>query len=270
MIGPLVRREIQDAIRRYWFVVNAVAFASAGLLLMLFGQSDVMVLGYRGFARSLAGLMHLALVFVPLMAIIPAVVAISGERETGTLEYILAQPVTASQVFASKWLGVATAVLVSVLIGLGITGVVALARGVPGALIFSLLALTLLLAAAFVSIGLFVSSFTASRTRATSIGLTVWLILLGLGTLGIMSSFVQWGLQPTLLQVWAILNPIEAYRLAGITIMDPSASSLGAVGQALLGRFGQTGVVALAGASMIGWCVGGLVAGKRLFSARAL
>ncbi len=269
MIRPLVHREIRDAVHRYWFVVNAAVFASAGLLLMLFGQSDAMVLGYRGFARSMAGLMHLALVFVPLMAIIPAVVAISGERETGTLDYILAQPVTASQVFASKWLGVTVAVLVSVLIGLGITGVVALLRGVPGMLIFGLMVLTLLLAAAFVSIGLLVSSFTASRTRATSIGLTVWLILLGLGTLGIMSSFVQWGLQPLLLQAWAVVNPIEAYRLAGVTILDPGATSLGAVGQALIGRFGQTGVVALAATSMISWCVGGLALGKKLFSARA-
>ena len=93
MSRPLVRREVRDAVRRYWFLVNAGLFLAGGLLMVLLGDAESMLLGSRGYARSLAGLMQLALVFVPLMALVPATAAIAGEREDGTLDYLLAQPV---------------------------------------------------------------------------------------------------------------------------------------------------------------------------------
>ncbi|MDX1660618.1 MAG: ABC transporter permease subunit [Gemmatimonadota bacterium] len=262
---PLVRRELRDAVRRYWFLVNAGAFALAGLLLMVFGQSESVLVGSRGFARALAGLMQLALVFVPLMALVPAVVAIAGEREAGTLDYLLAQPVTRGRVFVDKWIGVSTAVVLSVVVGLALTAMAAAAKGVPPGPIAALLGCTVLLAAAFVSIGLWISAVTASRTKATSLGLTVWLGLVGLGSLGVMSAFVKWGLPPVVLESWALVNPVEAYRLAAVVALDPETGVLGPVGQALLDRLGSGGVIAAAVASLAGWSALGFGAGYRAF-----
>ena len=57
MIGRmLLRWELQQSLRSYWFLANAGVFVAGGLLLMVFGQTDVSVLGYRGFARALAAL----------------------------------------------------------------------------------------------------------------------------------------------------------------------------------------------------------------------
>ena len=146
IVRSLVRREVHDAVRRYWFLVNAGVFAVAGLVLMMFGQADIVVLGYRGFGRALAGLLQLSLVVVPLMAMVPALMAIAGERDAGTLEYVLSQPLLRSEVFLSKWLGVNFAVLASLVAGFAIAGIVAAARGVPGTMIAALVGLTLLLA----------------------------------------------------------------------------------------------------------------------------
>ena len=153
-VPVLLRRELRDAVRRYWFLVNASLFAIAGILLMVFGQPDAMLLGARGHARSLAGLMQLAMVFVPLMAIVPSVVAIAGERESGSLDYLLAQPLTRTDVYLGKWAGVCSATALSVLVGFGLVGVAAVARGVPSSPVAALLACTILLAVTFVSIGL--------------------------------------------------------------------------------------------------------------------
>ncbi|MDX1622988.1 MAG: ABC transporter permease [Gemmatimonadota bacterium] len=263
---PLVRRELRDAVRRYWFLVNAGAFAVAGLLFVLFGDTGSMLVGSRGYARALAGLMQLALVFVPLMALVPSVVAIAGEREAGTLDYLLAQPLTRTRVFVDKWTGVGTAVVLSVLVGLGFTAVAAALKGVPGGRIAALMGLTVLLALAFVSLGMWLSALTTSRTKATSLGLTVWLLLVGLGSLGVMSAFVQWGVPAGALEAWALVNPIEAYRLAAIAILDPEAGVLGAVGQALLEALGVAGLVAASVASLAAWSGAAFLLGRRAFS----
>lgn len=265
--GVLVRRELRDAVRRYWFLVNTGVFAIAGLLLMLFGQPDAMLLGARGHARMLGGLMQLAMVFVPLMALIPAVVAIAAEREEGTLDYLLAQPVTRTEVYFGKWAGVCGAAALSVLAGFGLMGVVAAWRGVPAAPVGALLACTLLLVLVFVSLGLGLSSRTASPTRATSLGLTLWIALTGLGSLGVMSAFVQWGIPARALQAWSIVNPVEAYRMAGILIVDPATTALGPVGESLLDSVGRTGVIGLAAVSLVAWASIALGLGVRSFGA---
>ena len=264
-IRILLSRELRDAVRRYWFLVNAVLFAAAGFLLMAFGQPDAMLLGARGHARSLAGLMQLAMVFVPLIALVPSVVAIAGERETGSLDYLIAQPLSRTEVYLGKWTGVCGATALSVLVGFGFVGVASAARGVPSAPVAALLASTMLLAVTFVSVGLWISSRTPSRSRATSLGMTVWLALTGLGSLGVMTAFVQWGLPAWLLQAWSILNPVEAYRLVGIVVLDPETTALGPVGSALLDRAGRAGVIGLSAASLVSWAAIALYLGLRSF-----
>ena len=264
---PLVRRELRDAVRKRWFLANAGAFAGAGVLFLLFGQNDALLLGQRGYARALAGLMQLGLVFVPLMALVPAVAAIAGEREAGTLDYLLAQPVTRNGVYRAKWIGITAAVVLSVIAGLALTATVATWRGVPAGPTAALIACTALLAAAFVSLGLWVSARSSSRTRATSYGLGLWIGLLGLGSLGVISVFVRWGAPAWILQAWSLANPVEAYRVATLATLDPEADVLGPVGASLVAALGREGLIAAGMASLAAWSAIGFVAGRRAFGA---
>jgi ABC-type transport system involved in multi-copper enzyme maturation permease subunit len=266
---PLARRELRDAIRRWWFLVNAGVFAVAGALFILFGQNDAMLLGQRGYARALAGLMQLGLVFVPLMALVPSLAAIAGEREAGTLDYLLAQPVTRSGVYRAKWAGVVAAVVLSLTAGLSVTMAIATGRGVPAAPAAGLVACTALLAAAFVSLGMWISALSGSRTWATSVGLSLWLGFLGLGSLGVISAFVRWGLPVGLLEGWAIANPIEAYRLATLAILDPDLQVLGPVGASLLEALGREGLIAATAASIAAWTAVCYVGGLATFARSA-
>ncbi len=266
-VRRLARHEVAESLRNYWFAVNSVAFLVGGLLLMLFGERDAMLLGSRGFARALAGLMQLALFIVPLMALFPASATVAAEREVGTLPYLLAQPVTTGEVFAGKWVGVAVAVLLSLLFGFGATGAVAAGRGVGGGLLLALIGLTLLLALAFVSIGLALSAASPTRGRAVSLALTAWLLALALGSLGLMGAFVAWGLPAEVLQVWAFVNPIEAFRLGMMALLDPGVQVLGPVGTALLEGLGRAGVVTLAITSLLTWTAGATLLGRRALAA---
>lgn len=261
----LLGREMDESVRSYWFLVTAGLFLVGGVAVMLFSQADVSVLGYRGYGRALAGLMQLALFFVPLIALFPATASLAGERETGTLEFLVAQPLSRTEVFAGKWAGVAAAVILALVVGFGATAGVAVLRGVPVGLVSLLTGFTLLLALCFVSVGLWLSAGAGTRSRALSLALSVWLVLLALGSLGLMGALVRWGVPATVLQGWSLLNPVEAYRLAMLVVLDPGVAQLGPVGASLVEALSRGGVVAAAGASLAAWSGGFAAAGLRAF-----
>lgn len=264
----LLRWELRESLRDHWFLANAAVFLAGGSVLMLVSGTDAAVLGYRGIARALAGLVQLALFLVPLMALLPSTAAIAGEREIGSLDYLLGQPLTRGEVYTGKWAGLTTALLLSLLVAFSATGAAAALRGVPAPLLLGPLGLTLLLAAAFVSLGLCVSAGARSRARAAALGLGAWLFLLALGSLGLMGALVRWGAPAWLLQAWSLVNPVEAYRLAAIVLLDPGVELLGPAGAALVETVGRRSVVGAACLSLAAWTgLAGWV-GRRAFSAR--
>lgn len=264
-VALLMRRELDASLRARWFYVYSAAFLAGGLLLATFGLQNTMVYGYRGFAKGFAGLVHLALLFVPLMALFPAASAIAEERESGALEFVLAQPTSFGDVFIGKWSGLVLALLLSLTIGFGGAGGLAVLRGVPPSLILALYGFVLLLALCFTSLGLCFSVVATTRARAFTVGFVTWLLLVALGTLGIMVAFIRWGLPEPVLSVWAVVNPVEAFRLAVISILDADLSLLGPVGVEVIARFGRTGTLALTVGSLATWTVAPAWIGLWLF-----
>ena len=254
-LALLVRSELSGALRARWFLAYAALFLAAGVALALLGSGQVLVEGYRGSLRAMAGLMHLVILFVPVMALIPAVSGLADDRESGILEYLLAQPVGAGHVFAAKWLSTAVAMALAVLLGMAPGGAAAVLRGVSPGLVLLVLGLTLLLALAFISVGMSLSVLARARERATALGVGVWLFFLVLGTLGLMAAFVRWGVPEGALVGWSLVNPVEAFRLAVLVAMDPEAGLLGPVGAGLLERVGAGGLVALSSASLAVWAM---------------
>ncbi len=261
-VGLLAERELASGLRARWFWAYSSVFVLAGLALVLLAPADVAVYGYRGFAKALVGVVHLALLFVPVMALVPATAAVAEERENGGLEYLLAQPVEVGEVYSGKWLGLTISVLSSITLGFSVTAAAALWRGVPWLLVLVLYLFAALLALAFVSLGLWFSTVSATRARALTLGIVVWLGFATLGTLGLMLAFVRLGLPQWLLVTWTLVNPVEAFRLGVVVAADGDGSLLGPVGVALVERLGPLGIEFLAAVSLVGWVVAGWWAGR--------
>jgi ABC-type transport system involved in multi-copper enzyme maturation permease subunit len=264
--GLFVQREFSVALNARWFWAYAAVFLLGGLLLTTLGLGDLVIYGYRAFAKAFVGLVHLALLFVPLMALFPAAAAIAEDRESGALDYVLAQPVTRSQVYAGKWAGVALAVLVALTVGFGASAVIAMLRGVPPGLVATLYGFVGLLALVFVTLGLCFSTLSASRARALTVGIIVWLALAALGTLGVMLAFVRFGLPEPILVVWTFVDPVESFRIGIVAALDADLSLLGPVGVGIVGRLGTAGTQILAAGSLLAWIAGPWVVGRTLFS----
>jgi len=254
----LIRWELRAALKSTWFLVTALVFFVGGLSLVAFATNSS-VLGTRGFARGLAALAHLAMVFVPLMALIPSTGSIAGDRELGNMSFLLSQPLSRSTVYGSRWGGLAGALLLCLALSFGSIGMFAATRGVRTGLVLSLLGLTAALAVAFVSIGLWVSASSRTRGEASILGLSGWLVFVALGSLGVMTAFVRWGLPETALRAWVLVNPVEAYRLAVLTLLGADPETLGAVGHSAAGSWGAATVPLCLGSLAVWALVAGWV-----------
>ncbi len=247
----LVRWELRAALQSSWFLVASVLFLVGGLALVAFGTNSS-VLGARGFGRALAATAHLAMVAVPLMSLIPSAASISRDRELGNMSFLLAQPLSRLDVYASRWGGLAGALLLCVTISFGTIGAFAAARGIDTGVVLALLALTALLATAFVSLGLLVSAVSDRGSRASSLAFACWLVFVALGSLGAMTAFVRWGLSESLLRAWVLVNPVEAYRLAVFWVLGADGQTLGPVALSATHVWGDR-TIAFSVASLIAW-----------------
>lgn len=82
-----------------------------------------------------------------------------------------------------------------------------------------------------------------------------------------MGAFVAWGVPATALEVWAFLNPVEAFRMAVIVVLEPGTRVLGPVGADLVERLGRPLLVGLSVGSLLAWTGLGFWAGRRAFEA---
>lgn len=241
-------RELSDALRGRWFLLAAGAFFALSLGLSLLGLSGAQRSGLAGFDRITAGLLNLALVFVPLLTFTVGALGVAGELEDGSLAMLLAQPLTRAEVFVGKLLGLTVAVWAAILFGFGGTAVVVglLAGGGDLGAFLTLVGLLCLYGAATLALGTLLSVALRSRARAIGAAFAAWLFCVYVSDLGAIGIAIARGLGPAQLFALALFNPVEQARVAGTLALTARLDVLGPVGIFALDHLGPGGVMALA------------------------
>lgn len=265
----LARREFRDAIASKWFVLYTIAFTVLAVGVSLLSLSGVGSHGFAGFGRTAAGLLNLIMLVVPLMALTAGAGAIAGERERGTLLYLLAQPVSRSQVLLGKYMGLATSLVCSLCVGFGISGGVLAWRagGVGVATYAQLIGFTALLAMAMLSMGLLISVVSRRTSVATGIALFAWLTLVFVSDLGLMAGSILFKLRVQEIFGLAAANPLQSFKMAVIINMNASLDVLGPVGAYASHTLGGALPWVLA-ASLVAWTLIPLALATLLFARR--
>ncbi|MDQ7029916.1 MAG: ABC transporter permease [Ardenticatenia bacterium] len=233
-------KELRDARRNRWFWLYTAIFASLSLALSWMGMAGVG--GYRvaGFGRTAATLVNLVLLIVPLMGLTLGAMSVAGERDRGALFYVLAQPVTPSEVLAGKFLGLWLALAGSLAVGFGLSGlVVAWKAGVMqlGSYV-ALVGLAWGLGAVSLALGLLVSVVARCASTAVGVALFLWLMLVFLGDLGVMGTAVVLRLRVGQLLLLALLNPLQVFKVAAILAVRGSLEVLGPAGTYAVRTYG--------------------------------
>jgi len=232
VIATIATKGWQDARRHRWFVVFAVVFAGLALTLSAAGFWGTGIAGLAGFGRTGVSLTNLVLLVVPPMGLLLGALALVTEREQGTLWTLLAQPITPTELLLGKWLGLAGAIAAAVLFGFGISGFVIALFAATEQLFgyLHLLALTLLLGWANLSIGVLISAVSSRSSVAVSVALILWLAFVWLSDLGLMGVGIALQLSPPHLLWISLLNPSQAFRLAALLVLQGNLELLGATG----------------------------------------
>jgi len=213
-----------------------------------------------------------------LLFLVPAVTmrTLADDARTGTLEVVLAQPVTEFELVAGKYLGGLLFLWIALLLTLGLPAGLAFGADLPAGTIVAQYAGAMLLVAGLAAVGTWTSSLTSNQVTAFILGVAVMfvLILVGLDPLIV-------GLPPVLGALAARLGVLSHFSsitrgvidlrdaiyfvsLAGLFVVLAWAVVLGRrlpAGGAPARRL-QLGTLALVAAAVVVNLVGGSVGGR--------
>lgn len=268
-LSVLTRKEMADALRNRWlqlfavsFAVLALAFSSAALL----GSGRF---GFAGFGRTAASLINLVLLVVPVMGLTTGAQALVGEKERGTLAYLLAQPVSRLEVFASKFLGQALALSAALLLGFGFSAAVLAAQG-GGAevgVLGWLLLLGIMLATVSLAVGYLISAWASASSAALGTAVFLWLALAFGCDMVLMGAAAMAGWDVRTLFEISLANPLSVFRMAAVLAMRSSLEILGPAGMYAAERYGAM-LQPLFLATLAAWTAAPLVAAYARFHGR--
>ncbi len=191
----VAKKDFEDAVRSRKLMLLTAVFAlftlGGAYLAAEFGElfGEELGDGAQSTIELVLALQTSAGFLVPIIALVVGYKAIAGERESGSLKFLLGLPHTRRDVVVGKILGRSAVVAVSILIGFGVgfVGLLAFVGSVSivDYLLFTLV--TILFGVVYVCLGVGVSSLTKSTSRAA------------IGAFGIILFF--WFLWSTLVQV---------------------------------------------------------------------
>jgi Cu-processing system permease protein len=242
VVAAIAAKEARAGLRNRWFALYTIIFAALIIGFAAVALSASELTGQAGFGKTSAGLLNLLLLMVPLIGLTIGAQMIVSDRQDRSLDYLLAQPVTALEVYAGKFLGAAFSFVLLLLIGFGGAGIVMALKGGSGGVgsFLILVALTLLLGLAMLSVGYVISSFSRQTAAALGIALTLWLLFVIVGDLGLMGSSMVLGMTPETLLSLTMLNPLDVYKLVSVDLLHTSLDVLGPAGIYAVDRFGSS------------------------------
>lgn len=228
----VAKKDFRDAVRSRTLIVLTVVFSlfTIGGAFLASWTADLFAeLEGEGAETTMDLVLALqtpASFLVPIIALVVGYAAIAGERESGSLKFLLGLPHTRRDVVLGKILGRSAVVAVSILIGftVGLIGLFAFVGSISivDYVLFTLV--TILFGFVYVCIGVGLSSMTRSTTKAAA------------GAFGLVLLFwAVWGTIAQLVLFWRegsfIVEPLPDWYLSVISLPPDSAyaAALGAV-----------------------------------------
>jgi len=174
IIRAIASLEFRIHIRSRWTLLFGLVFAALSLGIAYFGMITAGLVGFQNFTRTSASLLNLVIYLVPLMSL--SIGALSFTTEQGAAELLFAQPVERNEILLGKVGGLFASVAAATCFGFGAAGIIISLNGDGGGMAgyAALVALTLLLAFVFLSLGTMVAVIAGTRTRAFGYALFAW------------------------------------------------------------------------------------------------
>ncbi len=239
--------DLKESIRANWFMIYSLVFGGLIALFFIAGITESQVMGFSGLSRLLLMYIQVTIIILPIFILITTVRSISGDRDSHILEYMLSFPISLKQYYWGKVFGRFITVFLPVFMAMVIAMIYGVFKGtdVPWGIFFLYTGLLFSMSSAFLGIAFFISSLVKSSEMALGISFFVWIVLLAFIDIALISLMLQNRMSEGLIITLALLNPMEVFRVAAISLFDPELTVMGPVAFYILDRFSQGAFVAL-------------------------
>jgi ABC-2 type transport system permease protein len=247
-LAAVVRLDLGEVLRSRWLLFCLAVYGSLGAVFVGVGLRESNVLGFTGMGRVLFSLCHVLVLLLPLLSLLATGQVVNRARDDGTLELLFSLPIGRSAYLA----GVTAVRFVALALPLGIVfavlgllGSVVWGQAVPWGFLFRAVAVSAALLAAFVGLGLATSVMVRQSARAMTVLLLIWAAAVLLLDVAGISLLLQWRVPAQAVFVVAVLNPVQAARMALLSAAEPTLTTLGPVGFYLANRIGAQALFGL-------------------------
>jgi Cu-processing system permease protein len=256
----------REAIRTRWLMVLGVAFfVLASNLLGLLAS-------YIHFLPPSFGLLTLneqvlvAFPFVPLIALLLGATSIVDDRESGTMQYLLSNPITKSDFFLGRIAGLLLATTVVIFIGFGGAAVLTTVFGSAQFSAVAILALAAaLLNAVMLALALIISEISKRKTTAIGIAIFFWFLFTTVSGLDTLTYAVYWRESATAAVSLVLLDPVETSRIVGVEAAHLNESLTFGQSDFLAKHFLGPDLLSVTILSVLSWLVFLIVVGYLVF-----
>jgi len=234
--------DLKESIRAKWFVIYSLVFGGLIALFFIAGVTESQVMGFSGLSRLLLMYIQITIVILPIFILITTVRSISGDRDSHVLEYMLSFPISLKQYYWGKVIGRFITVFLPIFFAM----VIAIAYGsikgaaIPWNIFFLYTGLLFSMSSAFLGIAFFISSFVKSSEVALGISFFIWIFLLAFIDIALISLMMQERMSSGLIIFISLINPMEIFRVAAISLFDPELTVMGPVAFYILDLMNQT------------------------------
>ncbi|HMM13028.1 MAG TPA: ABC transporter permease [Parvibaculum sp.] len=273
-VAIIAGKEFRDGLRNRWVVATTCLLAALALTLAFLGSAPTGEVRVGALAVTIVSLSSLTIFLIPLIALLLAYDAVVGEVDRGTMALLLTYPVSRWEVMLGKFAGHVAILAVATLIGYGIAGVALEAVNGEGdtdawQAFAAMIGTSVLLGAAFVSIGYLISAAVRDRGTAGGIAIGVWLVFVliyDMAILGILVADQGRILTAERLNLLLMLNPADAYRLLNLTGFANVSRFSGMAGIASQANLAPSVLIA----TLVGWVLAPLGLATFLFARKQL
>lgn len=262
----IAKQELTINIRNKWTLIFAGVFSVLVLAISYFGMITAGAMGFQGFTRTSASLLNLVLYIVPLVALVMGTLSFTSEK--GASEMLFAQPVSRSEIWLGKLLGLFASMLTATLIGFGLGGfVIAMKAGTAGALRYPLfVGFALLLALVFLSLSALIAALCQRKNRAFGVVMFLWFFFVLFYDLLVIGGTFLFKERTANQFIFASLfgNPVDMTRVGSLIVLN-GKEIFGVAGAALMKFFGgEVASILLLILGMTVWIVAPFLLSQRL------
>jgi ABC-type multidrug transport system ATPase subunit/ABC-type transport system involved in multi-copper enzyme maturation permease subunit len=256
-VRPLIVKELRDAVGSRWLSGYAILLGVLGLAAASTGIQSSSGLALEAFGRTTATLMNLCLMLAPLVGVLMGAGAIAGEAERGTLEHLLAQPISRTTLLLAKHAGLLLSLAAATVAGFLPAGLLIARDAGPEILGHYLLfpAIAVLVGAAMLGVGLVISVSSRSATQSQGAAVFTWFAFVLLYDLVLMGALATAGMDVRALGAALLLNPVDATRVLGVLALEPDLYLLGPAGAYLAAQLTSAGAALLLLVDLLCWTV---------------